>query len=274
MSRVTIEIGFLRNRHSARTGHIETGIGDKVLAASGEGLNTARVVSHPEPIDSSDKNKYDWKIVRILNEEDYRIMSENRNAAGNKKSEVKKEIRKEKLKMNLICLNYTYDRSKLYLYYTAEGRVDFRNLIRNLGSRFKVRIQMVQVGVRDAAAILGGVGLCGREICCSRFLRNIETVNIETARSQNMVQNSENISGCCGRLLCCLRFEEEFYCRTAKKLPPAGSKVISPEGKGTVLSNDPVKNSVKVELKDGKKKDFNAKDVSEGIKGRLKKWIK
>ncbi len=274
MSRVVIEIGLLRNRFDALITRVETNPGDRVLVASSEGLNTATVISSPHPEKPDKKDKYEWKVIRTLTKEDYRILQENRNAADEKTVEVKEEIRKENLTMNLTRLNYTYDRSKLYVYYTAEGRVDFRNLIRKLGSRFKIRIQMVQIGVRDEAAILGGIGLCGREICCSRFLRDIETVNIDMARHQNLVQNTENISGCCGRLLCCLRFEEKLYCKAGHKLPCLGKKVLTPSGKGTVSGVDPFKETIKVNLKSGEEKEFKADSVSPGIKERLKKWIK
>ncbi len=274
MSSVVIEIGLLRNRFDALTTRIETKPGDRVLVASSEGLNTATVVSGAYPEKPEKKDKYEWKIIRTLTKEDYRILEENRAAADDKTAEVKEEIRKENLNMNLTRLSYTYDRSKMYVYYTAEGRVDFRNLIRKLGSKLKIRIQMVQIGVRDEAAMLGGIGLCGREICCSRFLRNIETVNIDMARNQNLVQNTENISGCCGRLLCCLRFEEEFYRKACRNMPCVGKKVQTPSGKGTVAGVDPVKETVKVNLKIGGEKEFKADSVSPGIKERFKKWIK
>ncbi len=269
MVQYIIEMDPLSRSCRARSGRAEIFPGDRVLVSAKDGLDTAMVTGREQ-----NRKKAEWKIIRKLKKEDYDILSKNRKAAAAKQKDVKREIEKEGLEMNLSCLRYTYDRSKLYIYYTAGHRVDFRTLIKNLGAKFKLRVHMVQIGVRDRAALLGGIGICGRETCCSSFLRNIETVNIDMARNQNMVQNTENISGCCGRLQCCLRFENKFYNGSKETLPAAGKKVSTPDGRGTVSGVDSANSRLKVKLKNGKEKEYDRKSVVSGVKERLKKWIK
>ncbi|MGM0568968.1 MAG: PSP1 domain-containing protein [Elusimicrobiota bacterium] len=270
MNKVIVEVGLLRKKFCADSGRINTLTGDRVLLSDKDGLGTGMVIASGEDIDE----KPVWKIVRKLKKEDYKILKDNELAAESKDNAVKEEIAKEGLGMKLVALRYSYGRSKLYVYYTAEGRVDFRQLIRNLGSRLKVRIQMVQIGVRDEASIMGGIGLCGREVCCCRFLRNIEAVNIDMARKQNIIQNSDNISGCCGRLLCCLHFENRLYSKKEERLPDKGQKVNTVKGKAQVLELNKETNKIKVKFKNGEVEELDRKDISCGMKERLKKWIK
>ena len=176
--------------------------------------------------------------------------------------------------MRLTKVAYTYDRQKLFIYYTAPERVDFRNLIRKLGTKLKIRVQMVQIGVRDELSIKGAVGICGRRVCCSVFLKGMEAVNIEMARNQQLSLNPENISGCCGRLLCCLRFENHHYEESGKSMPQIGKRVFTPEGRGEIVSVNHVTGTVSVKLRSGAVSEFKAEDVSAGVKGRLKKWMK
>ena len=154
--------------------------------------------------------------------------------------------------MKLTCIDYTFDRSKLFLYYTAENRVDFRNLIKDLGHALKTRIQMVQIGVRDETKIMGGLGACGDVLCCARFLKEFSPVSMEMAKEQDIALNIAKISGICGRLMCCLAYEHEVYCQAKKKLPAVKSRVSTPEGEGTVAGINSLKEEVSVDLGEGK----------------------
>lgn len=214
MEIVTIALRKLCEFYPADPGRKDVYPGDRVLVSTDNGLETGRVMSKEK--ESGDK-EVSKKIIRKLNENDYGVLKENKEQAKQVRPEIIREIERQELNMDVTKINYTYDRQKLYIYYTAESRVDFRELIRVLGRKLKVRIQMVQIGVRDEVAIMGGIGLCGREVCCAKFLRELESVNLDLARNQNLSINPDNITGCCGRLLCCLRFENKMYNKEDKK---------------------------------------------------------
>jgi len=269
---VGIELRKLKEHHYAKPGRADVKIGDEVLVSTENGLEAA-IVIEPEKIIQG--KKVDMKVIRLLNDDDRRVLNENVEYSKKVLPDVQKTIRDESLEMKLTGIFYTYDRQKLFIYYTAEKRVDFRKLIRVLGAKLKVRIQMVQIGVRDNSAILGGIGICGRELCCNKFLRNIESVNIDMARNQQISLNPENISGCCGRLLCCLRYENDYYREAKKELPEVGRRVSTPSGSGDVMSVNFMKKTVTVKLKTGAVDEFPAAEVrEEGVKDKLKKWLK
>ncbi|MEA3507046.1 MAG: regulatory iron-sulfur-containing complex subunit RicT [Elusimicrobiota bacterium] len=183
--------------------------GDRVLVSTGNGLEVGTVIDmNAKPCREKEEPK---RVVRVINDDDRMVLKKNRAAAARIRPQIVTQIEKEKMDMKVTSVDYTYDRQKFFIYYTAESRVDFRNLIKILGSRLKVRIQMVQIGVRDEAAIIGAVGPCGQEVCCSKFLREMRSVNIDMAKRQELSTNPENITGCCGRLLCCLRYEDNRY---------------------------------------------------------------
>ncbi len=268
---VNVELRELHERFAAKPGRADVKLADRVLLSTPNGLETAVVVETEKVVD---EKKVDMEIIRHLNEDDYRVLEENKEYTKKVKPEVVKTIKEEKLDMKLICVSYTYDRQKLFIYYTADTRVDFRKFIRALGSKLKVRIQMVQIGVRDKASIIGGLGICGREICCSKFLRNIASVNIDMARNQQISLNPENILGICGRLLCCLRYENKFYESIRKELPQIGQKVNTPSGKGEVINLNYIQKKVIVKLKTGAVNEFSAQDVKPAVIEKLRKWIK
>jgi cell fate regulator YaaT (PSP1 superfamily) len=271
MNAIIVELRDLHESLPAKSGRIEVKTGDRVLVSTPNGLEAATVI---EPDKEVNDKKIEIEIIRYLNDDDYRVLKENKRYACKMLPDVTKAIKEEKLDMKLAGISYTYDRQKLFIYYTANSRVDFRKLIRVLGAKLKVRVQMVQIGVRDKASIVGGLGVCGREICCHKFLRNIESVNIDMARTQQISLNPENISGCCGRLLCCLRYENEFYEEMNKILPQVGSKVHTPEGKGDVISLNHIKGTVTVKLKTGAINEFKVEDVKAGVKMKFGKWKK
>lgn len=268
---VTVELRDLREKHLSKPGRADVEPGDDVLVSTPNGLETGKVVEGEHMHENDD---VEMKIIRILNENDFNVIKENRRQAKSIEEDIFYEISRENLEMKLVKITYTYDRQKLFIYYTAEERVDFRDLIRVLGTKLKVRIQMVQIGVRDAAAIMGGVGICGREVCCHRFLRDIESVNMDMAADQSLSLNPESISGCCGRLQCCLRYEKDFYDEVIKEMPEVGKKVSTPQGKGEVVNINCINKTVYVRLKSGGMSEFELSAITAGVKDKFKKWLK
>ena len=176
----------------------------------------------------------------------------------------KKKIAAHKLEMDLVDVEYTFDRSKLIFYFTCESRVDFRELVKDLASTFRTRIELRQIGIRDEAKMMGGLGVCGRKYCCANFLTDFVQVSIKMAKEQNFSLNSAKISGACGRLMCCLRYEHEVYDEAIKKTPSSGSIVKTSDGEGVVVETKPLAGEIKVRFSSGDKdtvKWFNVADV-------------
>ena len=166
--------------------------------------------------------------------------------------------------MKLVSVEYTFDNSKILFYFTANGRVDFRSLVKDLAGVFKTRIELRQIGVRDEAKMLGGLGVCGRPICCGTFLGDFQPVSIKMAKEQNLSLNPTKISGVCGRLMCCLKYEQDQYEATRKKMPKVGKEVITPDGPGVVWDLNIIKETVKVRIQKGDSselKDFPMEEV-------------
>jgi cell fate regulator YaaT (PSP1 superfamily) len=161
------------------------------------------------------------------------------------------KIAEHKLDMKLVKVEYTFDRSKMVAYFTSNGRVDFRALVKDLASVFRTRIELKQIGVRDEAKMLGGLGICGRSLCCSEFLGDFQPVSIKMAKEQNLSLNPTKISGVCGRLMCCLKYEQDHYEKTRKQMPPLGKEVMTPEGRGTVIELSVLRERVKVRVYKG-----------------------
>ena len=165
----------------------------------------------------------------------------------------KKKIAAHKLEMDLVDVEYTFDRSKLIFYFTCESRVDFRELVKDLASTFRTRIELRQIGIRDEAKMMGGLGVCGRKYCCANFLTDFVQVSIKMAKEQNFSLNSAKISGACGRLMCCLRYEHEVYDEAIKKTPSNGSIVKTSDGEGVVVETKPLAGKIKVRFSSGDK---------------------
>lgn len=161
------------------------------------------------------------------------------------------KIAEHELEMNLVDVEYMFDNKRLIFYFTAEGRVDFRNLVKDLANTFHTRIELRQIGVRDEARLLGGIGICGRELCCVSFLRQFSPVSIKMAKEQSLSMNPAKISGNCGRLLCCLNYEQEAYQDARKRMPKPGTKVNSPYGRATVNSVDLLRETVRLKVTSG-----------------------
>ena len=189
-------------------------------------------------------------LLRVATEQDKRHNEENREKEEKAIEICKKKIEQHKLEMKLIDAQYAFDNSKLLFYFSAEGRVDFRDLVKDLASVFHTRIELRQIGIRDEARMLGGLGACGRTLCCSTFLPDFAQVSIKMAKDQNLSLNSSKISGVCGRLMCCLHYEAETYAEEIKKTPSNDTIVKTEDGIGTVISSNPLAGTIRVILKD------------------------
>lgn len=227
-------------------------IGDWVIVEADRGLDYGQINAEPEDLSGHKHDESVKKIIRLANEDDLKKIEENRIKAKEAYHSCASKISEHKLDMKLVGAEYSFDRSKIIFYFTAEGRVDFRNLVKDLARVFKARIELRQIGVRDEAKLLGGFGPCGRELCCAKFLKDFEPVTIKMAKEQNLPLNPPKLSGLCGRLMCCLAYECQTYKELCKELPKEGEKIITPQGKGKVLSVNALKKSVVVELEDAR----------------------
>lgn len=238
---------------------------DMVIVEAERGLDYGRVVTddgheaHP-PGEGPVR-----RIVRLVTPEDQAKIVRNRGEIESVFDATRKKINERKLPMKLISAEYSFDRSKIVFYFTAEGRVDFRELVRDLAQLFRARIELKQIGVRDEMKMFGGFGCCGRQLCCASFLKDFEPVTIRMAKQQNMPLSPEKISGCCGRLMCCLSYEFKTYKDLARCLPKEGQMVETKEGKGKVLVVDMLRQRVLVELADERKVEISYKEECEKI---------
>ncbi len=236
-------------------------MGDKVIVEADRGLEYGEVVSHSEKVaDVNSIEKPLRKIIRKANPWDEKQIAKNEGKTRELMDLCEKKIRENKLPMKLVNAEYSFDRSKIIFYFTSESRVDFRNLVRDLASIFRVRIELKQIGVRDEARILGGHGPCGRALCCMLFLKDFNPVTIKMAKVQNLPLNPSKISGLCGRLMCCLGYEYEGYKECSRRLPREGSQIKTAYGKGKVIAVNPLKRTVTVDLGEGKIKEIKIED--------------
>ena len=188
------------------------------------------------------------QIVRIANDKDHRQHSENVKKKQRAMELCQEKVDKHGLVMKLIDVEYTFDNSKIVFYFTADGRIDFRELVKDLAGVFKMRIELRQIGVRDEAKMLGGIGSCGRALCCHSWLADFEPVSIKMAKVQNLSLNPSKISGICGRLMCCLKYENDIYMEFRKGMPDIGERVKTPDGVAKVIDTNLLERSVKVRL--------------------------
>lgn len=193
------------------------------------------------------------KVVRIATEADTTALEENQRKESDAFGIAQEKIAKHRLEMKLVDVEYAFDGSRIVFYFTANGRVDFRELVKDMASLFRTRIELRQIGVRDEAKMLGGLGPCGRPICCRQFLSDFQPVSIRMAKDQNLSLNPTKISGLCGRLMCCLKYEQDTYEAVRKKIPRIGKEVVTPDGPGYVTDINVLKERlhIKVQLKDG-----------------------
>lgn len=189
------------------------------------------------------------KVLRIAEEEDILIHESNKAKAIEAFDICEKKIEDHGLDMRLVDVEYTFDNNKVIFYFTADGRVDFRELVKDLAAIFKTRIELRQIGVRDEAKMVGGLGPCGKPACCTTFLGEFEPVSIKMAKEQSLSLNPTKISGLCGRLMCCLKYEQESYEEILGRMPNIGMIAITPKGKGTIIETHTITEKVKVKIK-------------------------
>ncbi|UOQ91337.1 stage 0 sporulation family protein [Halobacillus shinanisalinarum] len=223
---------------------------DYVIVETVRGIEFGKIVIANRSVDEEDIVLPLKKVIRIADEKDKVTVDENHENSAEAYRVCEKKIREHKLDMNLVEVEYTFDRKKVIFYFTADGRVDFRTLVKDLASVFKTRIELRQIGVRDEAKMLGGIGPCGRMLCCSTFLGDFEPVSIKMAKDQNLSLNPAKISGLCGRLMCCLKYENDDYEAAKKELPDIGRSIATSFGKGKVVGLNMLERIVQVEYKE------------------------
>lgn len=221
-----------------------------VIVETSRGIEYGEVVIPPKEVGENDVVLPLKKVLRVATEQDREQMEDNRKAAKEAHQICLQKIASHGLGMKLVDVEYTFDRNKIIFYFTAEGRVDFRELVKDLASVFRTRIELRQIGVRDEAKILGGIGPCGRILCCSSFLGDFEPVSIKMAKDQNLSLNPTKISGLCGRLMCCLKYENDQYEEALKELPDLGEQIDTPVGRGRVSGLNILEKLIQVELKE------------------------
>ena len=222
--------------------------GDMVIVETARGLECGEVAT-PNKIIPDEKIKQPLKpLIRIATEKDLNHLAENKIREKDAYKICEQKIANHKLEMKLVNVEYTFDNSKIIFYFTADGRVDFRALVKDLASVFRTRIELRQIGVRDEAKMLGGLGICGRPFCCNRFMGEFQPVSIKMAKEQGLSLSPVKISGTCGRLMCCLKYEQEAYTDLLKHTPKIRAIVKTPEGKGLVVENNLIARTLKVKL--------------------------
>ena len=222
---------------------------DKVVVETAMGQEIGEVVTSKKMIQEETLKSSLKRVVRIATQKDLKHDEENRKKEKEAFKICEEKIKKYKLDMNLTEVEYKFDDSKILFYFTAEGRIDFRELVKDLASIFRTRIELRQIGVRDEVRRIGGNGVCGRELCCCSFLGNFETVSIKMAKEQNISLNPSKISGNCGRLMCCLKYEEDIYEELNKNLPNVGDIITTVDGTGEILSTNVLMQTVKAAVR-------------------------
>lgn len=251
------EVVQVRLREAGKTSYFSTvglrpAIGSYVIVQADRGLEYGLVISDPEIILDAEIEEPLREIVRMATPQDLSQIEKNNKKIKDVVTTCEQKITEHKLSMKLIDAEYSFDRSRIIFYFTAEGRVDFRELIKDLAAIFKTRIELRQIGVRDEARFLGGVGPCGRKLCCATFLKDFEPVTIKMAKDQNLPLNPTKISGICGRLMCCLGYEYGCYKELMKGMPKEGEKIRTKEVKGKIINVNAIKQTITVETEDGR----------------------
>ena len=243
---------------------IEFEKGQSAIVETARGVELGEVAIANRIIDDSKIVAPLKDVIRLATEEDIKRYEENEKKSKEAYAVCEKKIQEHKLDMKLVDVEYTFDGTKILFYFTADGRIDFRDLVKDLAAIYKTRIELRQIGVRDEVKMLGGYGMCGRELCCCNHLGDLNPVSIKMAKEQGLSLNPTKISGVCGRLMCCLKHEQEVYEEKLSRLPSVGSIVKTPEGKGTVEDVEVLREIIKVKIeKDGSfiKKSFKNEEI-------------
>lgn len=221
---------------------------DKVIVQTARGIECGEVALTNREINDDDIVQPLKEVIRVATHEDLEILEQNAEKEKKAFTICEEKIRKHKLEMKLIDVEYTFDNSKVLFYFTADGRIDFRDLVKDLASTFHTRIELRQIGVRDESKMIGGLGMCGRPLCCNTFLGDFQPVSIKMAKEQGLSLNPSKISGTCGRLMCCLKYEQESYEHLLRVTPKTGAIVETSEGRGTVMEVNILRGMLKVRL--------------------------
>ena len=245
-------------------GKIKFNEGDRVIVDTARGTEMGTVKIANKSVSENDIVSPLKAVTRLATKDDIARDAKNHEMEFEAALICKKKIAAHGLGMRLVGVEYTFDNSKLIFYFTCESRVDFRELVKDLASTFRTRIELRQIGIRDAAKLMGGLGVCGRKYCCAGFLSDFVQVTIKMAKEQNFSLNSAKVSGACGRLMCCIRYEHEAYEDALKVTPPVGTVVMTSEGEGTVIEIKPLAKEIKVKITDKEKdaiKNYKVSDV-------------
>ena len=227
---------------------LKLSLGENAIVETARGLEYGAVVLANKELDDSEIVSPLKNVVRRATKADDEVYAKNKEKEKEALRICEKKVAEHGLEMQLVDVEYTFDRGKILFYFTADGRVDFRELVKDLASTFRTRIELRQIGVRDEAKMIGGLGICGRPFCCCAFLDDFKPVSVKMAKEQNMSLNPGKISGTCGRLMCCLKYEEEAYRSLWKVTPKVGAQVKTPDGKGTVTEVSLLRGDLKVTL--------------------------
>ena len=245
--------------------------GDNVIVETARGIEMGEVCVGIKEISPEALTKPLKDVIRIATDEDLERVKENKVKEKEAFEICVQMIKQHGLDMKLVETEYTFDRTKVLFYFTSDGRVDFRELVKDLATRFRVRIELRQIGIRDESKMVGSIGICGRELCCSKFLGEFMPVSIKMAKEQGLSLNPTKISGTCGRLMCCLKFEQETYEELIKVTPRQGALVKTPDGNGTVEYVDMLKGLVKVRIESDREaalKEYNVAELTILKKGK------
>ena len=243
-----------------------------VIVETARGVEYGQVATPNHEVEDDQIVKPLRRVLRAATEEDKKTVEENRRLEKEAFAICEKKIRAHQLEMKLVEVEYTFDRGKILFYFTADGRVDFRELVKDLAGVFRTRIELRQIGVRDEAKMLGGLGVCGCPLCCATFLDDFAPVSINMAKDQGLSLNPSKISGSCGRLMCCLKYENEAYQDLLRSTPKVNAVVITPDGKGTVIDQNILTGMLTIQLDkapDAAPKTFHMKDVKVVRDGRI-----
>lgn len=252
---------------------IDINVGDNVIVETIRGIEYGQAVLGIREVPETEIVAPLKKVLRVATVEDKRVFEENKKKEKDAFELCLQKIRQHNLDMKLIDVEYTFDNNKIIFYFTADGRVDFRELVKDLASVFKTRIELRQIGVRDEAKMISGMGPCGRCLCCATHLGDFAPVSIKMAKEQNLSLNPTKISGICGRLMCCLKYEQDAYECARKFMPKVGALVDTPDGRGDVVESNILREMVKVRLELVESnvrvvKDFPVKEVVEIVPGK------
>jgi cell fate regulator YaaT (PSP1 superfamily) len=255
----------IRFRKGGRLYHFDPGEfcpakDDYVIVKTEQGVGLGQVIEPPCPRNPDIHPREIKPIERMASEDEIRRLADNAAIEADARSFCLEKIAAHELPMNLVDVEYFFDGSKIIFYFTAEGRVDFRELLKDLVRRLRTRVELRQIGIRNQAKMVGGLGGCGRPLCCASFLKNFHAVSIKMAKEQNLSLNPAKISGACGRLMCCLQYEHETYKELRKDMPKMGKKVELPEGRGKVVRQNVIGRTYTVLLEDGRELEIDIKE--------------